>query len=90
MTRLRRSCESNQRGSRNESCPYRYQAVGRKVVNLLSEEELRWALAYKMWADGMDLEGEVPCIMDPADKFWTRECVEGYLVRVFGFKKVEV
>jgi hypothetical protein len=61
-----------------------------RVVNLLSEEELRWALAYKMWADGMDLEGEIPCIMDPADKFWTRDCVEGYLVRVFGFKKVEV
>jgi hypothetical protein len=60
------------------------------ALNFLTEEQLRWALAYKMWADGMDLEGEIPCIMDSKDQFWTRDCVEGYLTRVFGFNKIVI
>ena len=58
------------------------------VVNLLDDDELRLALAYKMWDDSQEFNVQLFEMLNPKDTFWTTDCVIAYLTGVFGYKGV--
>jgi hypothetical protein len=56
------------------------------MVNALSEEERRLALAYKMWADGQDFGSDLFNVLDPEQVQSNQVLI--LLCKVFGYKGI--